>query len=156
VSEHEDDGEGAIQKEANGLVREVEVLEKAVENAVGAENGFPCVAANEIADPQGNDDELIEEFFTAASVEGKIVGERIAEKKRENGDRSGDTHGAKENFEIDGVFEKGGVILEIPVVDDDSVLDGPQAVNEHEGVRKKKEGGNPEERRDGDEEFVGL
>jgi hypothetical protein len=137
-------------------VRDVEVLEKAVENTVGAKNGFPGVGANEIADPQRNDDELIQKFLTAAGVEGKIVRERIAEKKRENSDRSGDTHGAEENFEVDGVFQERGVILEVPVVDDDAVLDGPETVNEHEGVRKKKEGGNPEQGRDGDEEFVGL
>jgi hypothetical protein len=137
-------------------VRDVEVLEKAVENTVGAENGFPGITANEIADPQRNDDELIQKLLTATGVEGKIVGERIAEKERENSDRSGDAHGAKENFEVDGIFQERGVILEIPVVDDDSVLDGPETVNEHEGVRQKKEGCDPEQRRDGDEEFVGL
>ena len=57
-------------------------MQEAVEHAVAAENGFPGVAANEIADPQRDDDELIEDFFARAGVERKIVGERIAEQQR--------------------------------------------------------------------------
>ena len=69
VREHEDDGERAIQEEADGFVRDVQVLQKAVQHAVASENGFPGVTADEIADPKRYDNELIEEFFSRASVE---------------------------------------------------------------------------------------
>ena len=47
---------------------DVQVLEKAVEDSVAAEDGFPGVAADEIADPQRNDDQLIEQFFAWAGL----------------------------------------------------------------------------------------
>ena len=86
----EDDGEGAVEEKTDGSAGDVEVLEEAVEDAVGAENGFPGVAADEIADPERNDDELIEKIFANARVEGHEVGERIAEREREQRDAGGD------------------------------------------------------------------
>ena len=74
------------------------VLEEAVENAVGAENGFPGVAADEIADPEGNDDELIEKIFAKTRVEGHVVGEGVAEEQREKRDAGGDAGGAEQEL----------------------------------------------------------
>ena len=65
VGEHQDDGEGAVEEKADGLVREMQILEEAVEHAVAAENCFPGVAADQIADPQRHDDELIEQILCA-------------------------------------------------------------------------------------------
>jgi hypothetical protein len=64
-------------------VGDVEILEKSVEDTVAAENGFPGVSTNQVADPQRNNDQLIEEFFARASVEGQEIGERITEKSGE-------------------------------------------------------------------------
>jgi hypothetical protein len=81
VREHKNHGEGAVEKSGNGLVSDVEILKRAVEDAVGAEDSFPCVAADEIADPERDDDELVEKLFAGARVKGKKVSERISEKE---------------------------------------------------------------------------
>jgi hypothetical protein len=156
VSEHEDDGEGTIEEEADGLAGEMKILEKRVEDTVGTENGLPGIAANEIADPKRDNDELVEKLLAAAGMKGKIVSERIAEKEREKHDAGGDAHGAEKNFKIDGIFEQFGIVLKIPLVNDDALADSPEAVNEHQCVRKQKEQRDPEERRKRNEEFVGL
>jgi len=77
VREGEDNGEGAVEEEADWLVGDVEILQKAVEDAVGAENGFPGLPADEIADRQRNNDQLVEKFFARTGVKGHVVGERV-------------------------------------------------------------------------------
>ena len=77
----ENDGEGAIEEKANRLLSDVKVLEEAVEDAVRAQDGFPGVTADEIADPEGNDDELIEKIFANAGVKRHVIGEGIAEEE---------------------------------------------------------------------------
>src|SRR5882762_627646 len=69
VREHENDGERAVEKERNGLMGEMQVLQEAIENAFAAENGFPGVTAHQVTHPQRNDDELVEQLFASA---GKI------------------------------------------------------------------------------------
>jgi hypothetical protein len=105
VREHEDHSEGAVEKETDGFVGDVEILEKTVEHAVAAENGFPGVAAYQIADPERDNHELVEEFLARAGVEGKIVRERIAEKKGAEGHGSSDARGAQENLEVERIGE---------------------------------------------------
>jgi hypothetical protein len=156
VREHEDDGEGTVEEERDGLVSEMKVLEEAVENAFAAENGFPGVAADEIADPQGDDDELVEQFLAGAGIKGKIVGERVAEKEGAEGYGCGDAHGAQKDFEVDGLREESAVVVQVPLVDEEAVSDGPKAVREHQRVRKQEEEADPEERRERDERFVGA
>ena len=156
VRESEDDRERAIEKKTDGSAGDVEVLQEAVEDAVGAENGFPGVAADEIADPERDDDKLIEKIFANARVEGHEVGERIAEQEREQRDAGGDASSAEKNFGVDGIMEELGIVLEIPLVDDDAVANEPEAVGEHEGVREKKEKRDPEKGRGGDDGFVGA
>ena len=63
VSQHYDDGERAVEQSADGLVRDVEIFQKSVEDAVAAENRFPGIAAYEIAHPERNYHELIEQLF---------------------------------------------------------------------------------------------
>ena len=100
VREHENYGERAVEKNADGFVRDVQILQEAIEDAVAAENGFPGVAANEIADPQRDDDELVEQFFARAGVEGEEIRERVAEQERKKGHGGGDAHGAQEDLDV--------------------------------------------------------
>ena len=51
-------------------MRDVKILEEAIEDSVAAENGFPCVTTNEIADPQRDDDQLVEKFFARTGLKG--------------------------------------------------------------------------------------
>ena len=52
-------------------MRDVQVLKKSIQDTVGAENRFPSVTPNEIADPQRNDNQLIENFFARTCVKDK-------------------------------------------------------------------------------------
>ena len=103
VGEHEDDGEGAVEQEADRGGGDMEILQEAVEDAVAAENCFPGVAAHEIADPQRDDDELIEDFLARAGVKGKIVGQRITEQQGAERDGGGDAHAAEQDFGVNGI-----------------------------------------------------
>ena len=156
VSEHEDDGEGTVEEKADGFPGDVKVLEEAVEDALGSEDGFPGIAADEIANPERNDDELIEKIFAGAGVKGHEVGQRIPEEEGEKGDTGGDAHGAEEHFDVDGILEELGVILEIPFVDEEAIPNQPEAVSKHQGVRQEEEKADPEEGRGGDDCFVGA
>jgi len=44
--------------------------------------------------------------------------------------------------------------VQVPLVDQNSVMDGPEAVREHQRVGKQEEQADPEERRERDERFV--
>jgi hypothetical protein len=79
VGEHERNCKRRVEKRRDWAVSDVQVLEKAVEDSVAAENGFPGVAADEIADPQRHDDQLVEEFLARAGVKREVIGERVAE-----------------------------------------------------------------------------
>ena len=147
VRQHEDDGEWAVEKEADRVVREVQILQKAVEHAVAAENRFPSVTANQIADPERNDDELIEEFFARAGVERQKIGERIAEEERAKRNGGGDAHRAKKYFDVNGFVNERAVIAQVPVMDDEAVANGPEAVSEHQRVGEQQEQADPKERR---------
>jgi len=59
VGEHQNDREGAVKESGNWFVRDVQILQSAVQNAVRAEDGLPCISADEITDPKRNDHELI-------------------------------------------------------------------------------------------------
>ena len=90
VRQREDDRERAVEQKLDGVMRDVKILQQAVQDAVAAEDGFPGVAANEIAGPQGNDHELIEQVLSFRRVKRKIVRERISEEQSEQRDRGGD------------------------------------------------------------------
>src|SRR5712672_2878041 len=127
VREHEDNGKGAIEKEADWFVRDAQILEKAVEHAIAAEDGFPGVTADEIADPQRHDHKLIEEFLARTGVEGEIVRERVAEEQRAEGYGAGDACGAEKNLKVQGIGKQCAVVLQIPVVDQETVAHDPEA-----------------------------
>src|SRR5580704_16562761 len=59
VRQGEDDSERAIEEKFDGVARDVEILQQAVEHTVAAEDCFPGVSAHEITGPQGNYHELI-------------------------------------------------------------------------------------------------
>src|SRR6266403_644227 len=100
VREHEDNGERTVQKEADRFAREVQILEKAVEHAIAAQDGFPCIAANEVADPQRHDHQLIQEFLARTGVEGEVVRKRIAEEQRAECHGTGNARGAQKNLKV--------------------------------------------------------
>jgi hypothetical protein len=87
---------------------------------------------------------LIEQFLARAGVEREEICERVPEKKREQGDRSRDAHGAEENAKVDRILEQRGEVVEAPSVDDYAVADEPKTVRKHEGVGKEKESRDPE------------
>ena len=147
MREHEDDGEGAVEQEADRRVGDVEILQEAVEDAVAAEDCFPGVAANEIADPERDDDELIEEFFACACMERQVVGERIAEQQGTESDGGGDAHACGKGLRRRRDCDEVAVIVEIPLMNDEAVAHEPEAVGEHEGVGEEQEKADPEQRR---------
>ena len=131
-------------------------MEKAVEDAFGTENGFPGIATDEVAHPEGNDDELIEEFLAQTSMKGHVVGERIAEGEGEKRDTGGDAHGAEKDRNVDRILEKLGVVLQAPLVDNQAVAHEPETVRKHEGVGEQQEERDPQEGRGGEDGFVGA
>ena len=44
----------------------------------------------------------------------------------------------QEDAEVDGIGEETAIVLKIPVVDDESFPDGPEAVHQHKQVRKQQ------------------
>jgi hypothetical protein len=111
-------------------MRNVEILERAVEDAVGAENSFPSVTTNEITDPERDNDKLIEELFARAGVEGKKVRQRKAEKERKKCNESGDAQRAEEDRGVQRIFEELEILVERPIVNDGAVLRDPEGVGE--------------------------
>src|SRR5260370_28722591 len=139
VRQHENDGERAIEKERDGLVCEMQVLQKAIEDAFAAKNGFPRVTPYQIAHPKGNDDKLVEQFFARARMKREVVGQRVTKQQGTQRHRGGDTHGAQEDFGVDGLGKESGVILQVPLMDHNSVVDSPEAVRKHQRVGKQEE-----------------
>jgi hypothetical protein len=154
VGEHENHREGAVEEGRKGFVRDVEILQSAVQDAFRAEDGFPCVAADEITDPEGDNHKLIEEFFAGTGVKREEVGERVAKQKRKKSDRSGDAERAEENDGIERIGKEFCILVEIPAMKDDAVLGQPEGMGKHEAVRDKKKKDDPGERREGDRKFV--
>ncbi len=111
VCEHENNGEGTVQEETDGFVGDVKILQEAVEHSFGTEDGLPGIAADEIADPQGNDDELVEKVLANAGVERHEIRDGVAEQQRKQSYSGGDTHGAEKNLRVDGLLKKFGVVL---------------------------------------------
>ena len=137
MREHEDYGERTVENGRNRSVRDVQVLKKSVKHAVGAENCFPSVAANQVADPKRNNNELIENFLAWTRVERQEICDWITEKNGEQRNGSGDARGAEEHLKIKRIFEERRVVVEIPPMYDDTVADRPKAVKEHHQVGQK-------------------
>lgn len=116
-------------------MRDVQVLQEAIQDSFAAENGLPSVAADEVTDPEGDDDQLVEQFLSGASVEGHVIGKWKGEEKRKKCYRSGDPHGAEQDLRVNRIAEECFVIVERPVVNDEAIADGPETVRKHEGVR---------------------
>ncbi len=114
----------------------MQILQETVEHALAAEDGFPRVAAHEIADPQGNDHKLVEKLLARTGVERDEKGERIAEEHRTQSYRRCDAHGAEKDFGVERIRNQLVVVLEVPLVDEETVADHPEAVGEHQAVRE--------------------
>src|SRR6267154_4138150 len=106
VREHENNGEWAIEKKVDRFAREVQILEQAVEHAIAAQDCFPGVTANEVADPQRHDHKLIQEFLARTRVEGEVVRERIAEEQRAECHGTSNARGAQKNLKVWGIGEQ--------------------------------------------------
>ena len=61
---------------------------------------------------------------------------------------------AEQHLDVKRVLEKGGVVVEIPVMDDDAVADRPETVQKHQQVGKKKEQRNPQDWGKRDQDFI--
>src|SRR6266403_259856 len=154
VREHENDSEWAVEKERDGRMREMQVLQEAIEDAFAAENGFPSVTAHQVTHPQRHDDELVEQLFAGAGMKRQVIGQRVAEQQGAKRHRGGDAYGAQEDSDVNGLGKESHIIVQVPLVDQDSVVDGPETVREHQRVGKQEEQADPEERRERDERFV--
>ena len=60
VGERQHHGKRAIEQKLQRMLREVHILQQRVQHAVAAQDRFPGIGAHQIADPQRNDDQLIE------------------------------------------------------------------------------------------------
>ena len=110
MGEHQDYCEGAVEKGGYRFTRDVEVLQEAVEDAIAAENRFPGISADQITDPERNDDELIEKFFARTRVKREEVRERITQNNRKQRDGTGDARRAAEHLQIDWILKESGVV----------------------------------------------
>src|SRR6185437_1932160 len=54
-------GERAVQQEIEGMTCQVNILQQRVKDAVAAQDGLPGVSSHQIADPERNNHQLIEE-----------------------------------------------------------------------------------------------
>ena len=84
-----------------------------------------------------------------------VIGERIPEQERQNSHAGGNSHGTKKDFDIDRVVKEFCVVLQIPVMDKNAVLYFPEAVSQHQTVRKEKEERHPGEGWKRDKKSVG-
>ena len=98
--------------------------------------------------------ELVEQFLANTAMKRQVIGERVAEQQGAKRHRSGDAYGAQEDSDVDGLGKESHIIVQVQLVDQDSVVDGPEAVREHQRVGKQEEQADPEERRERDERFV--
>ena len=84
----------------------------------------------------------------------QVVRERIAEEERAQCNRCGYAHGAQQDSNVHGFRKESGVIVQVPVMDDDAVADCPETVRQHQRIGKQKEQADPEERRQGDQRLI--
>ena len=73
MCQRENDCERTIEKELEGMLCQMHVLQQRVEDAVAAEDRLPRVRPHQVAHPQRNDDELVEEILFGACIKGKEV-----------------------------------------------------------------------------------
>ena len=144
VREGEDYRERAIEEKFDGMMRDVEILQEAVEHAIASKDCFPGVTAHEIASPERDDHELIEKVFSFRCVKREEISERVSEKQREQGNGGGDANRSKKDRDVNRVANQLNVILKIPALDDGLLRrNGPEAVTEEQRVGNKEERGDP-------------
>ena len=157
VREGEDYRERAIEEEFDGMMRDVEILQEAVEHAIASKDCFPSVTAHKITGPQRDNHELVEKIFSFWCVKREEISEWVSENQREQGNGGGDANRSKKDREVNRVANQLDVILKIPVVNDGLLRrNRPEAVAEEKRVGKKEECGDPDQRRDRDGRFIGT
>src|SRR4051812_9507933 len=97
--------ERAVQQELQWMLSQVQVLQRGIKHTVGPEDSFPGVGADKIADPEWDDQKLVEQVLFCASVKAQQVRDRVSQAKRENHDAGGDPGGAQKRLTIDVVSE---------------------------------------------------
>src|SRR6185437_43329 len=68
VSEREHHRERAVEEEFDGMPCEVRILQQSIEHTITSQNGFPCVSADQVANPQGDDYQLVKQILASAGV----------------------------------------------------------------------------------------
>src|SRR5207244_12450559 len=115
-----------------------------VQHAIAAENRLPCIRAHQVADPQRNDYELIEELLSFSCMEREMVSEWIAEQKRQDHYSCGNPHGTEQGLQVNADAKQLAVIIQSPGVDDRLPRrDRPEAIEEDNGVGDQQENRNP-------------
>src|SRR5215472_16296365 len=141
-------GERAVEQELERMLGQMRILQQRVENAVAAENRLPRVSANQVADPEGDDDQLVEKILTLSCAEREIVGKRITQHQGKQHDPGRNPHRSKQRLEVDADVQQLAVVLESPGVND--LLAGghrPEAVTKHQRVWSQQKHPDPGERR---------
>ena len=68
MSEREYYGEWAVQQKVERMVRDARVLQQSVQYSIAAKNGLPRIGTYQIADPQGNDCQLIKQVLPGSRM----------------------------------------------------------------------------------------
>lgn len=64
MSERQHYGERAVQQEIQWMAGQVHILQQSVEDPVTSQDRFPRVGTNQIADPQRDDHQLVQQIFS--------------------------------------------------------------------------------------------
>ena len=81
MRQREHHGKRTVKQKIQRVLRYVHVLKKGIEHAVAAENRLPRVSAHQVAHPQRNDHELVQEVFALSGTKREIVRQRISEQE---------------------------------------------------------------------------
>src|SRR4051812_29156489 len=84
MRESKDHRERAIQQEIQRMPGQVHILQQSVQYTIASQDGFPRVSPNQIADPQRNDYQLVQQILFSGAKRQKIR-QRIAQQKRQGG-----------------------------------------------------------------------
>src|SRR5579862_6304325 len=73
VSERQHHGERTVEQKFQRMLGEMQILQQSVEHAVASQNRLPGISANQIADAQWNDHQLIEKLFPLSRIKRKVI-----------------------------------------------------------------------------------
>jgi hypothetical protein len=85
ADERDHDREPREEDETQRLVDHADPLQRRVEDAVGPEDGSPCVDPHEVATQDRSDGEGQQDPLRPAGVDARLVGQEVAEHHRNGG-----------------------------------------------------------------------